>query len=257
MAEQLKPVVIVGMHRSGTSLVGSIVAELGIDMGETADADLYNTTGYFEDLSFLHLNERMLKDLGGSWMAPPSAEVIALAQADIRTAYRAFVANRAGRWGVKDPRLSLFLIAFLDVVPNALVVLCQREANQVCRSLAERDLLPKAQVEALKARYDESAIAALAGRPYLTIDYGELLAKPEATISTLCDFLGVELRRSAIDLVHGPGKLRKEKRLALLETLRRDFGKALRNPSYFFRKRSYQRLRKYLKSALKTINLRK
>jgi hypothetical protein len=45
------PIVVTGMHRSGTSLSASILAALGVAMGEQLlPADAANPRGYFEDL---------------------------------------------------------------------------------------------------------------------------------------------------------------------------------------------------------------
>jgi hypothetical protein len=53
--------VVAGMHRSGTSLLASLLHRSGCRMGETLlSADANNRPGYFEDLEFLDLNRRML-----------------------------------------------------------------------------------------------------------------------------------------------------------------------------------------------------
>src|SRR5215470_8442214 len=58
---QHSPVVLTGMHRSGTSLVASMLSALSIDMGqELLPADSNNVRGYFEDVEFLELQRRML-----------------------------------------------------------------------------------------------------------------------------------------------------------------------------------------------------
>src|SRR5947199_6137561 len=55
------PLLLAGMHRSGTSLVASWLARAGVDLGrDLLPADAGNPTGYFEALSFLDLDRRML-----------------------------------------------------------------------------------------------------------------------------------------------------------------------------------------------------
>ena len=59
----LDSMAIAGMHRSGTSLAASIAAAAGVDMGDRLlRADRSNPRGYFEDLGFLSLQQRMLAD---------------------------------------------------------------------------------------------------------------------------------------------------------------------------------------------------
>src|SRR5690242_10880263 len=119
--------VVAGMHRSGTSFLASLLHHAGCQMGEKVlPADANNRAGYFEDLSFLELNRRMLAsvvsaDLPGhadwGWtegVAPAGVDPRLLdpfvAEAD------ALVANRArahtetrGPWGWKDPRTTVLL----------------------------------------------------------------------------------------------------------------------------------------------------
>ena len=59
------------MHRSGTSLVASLLSAIGVDMGQRLlPPDKGNPRGYFEDIDFLEfqrraLSESCLKDDGG------------------------------------------------------------------------------------------------------------------------------------------------------------------------------------------------
>lgn len=252
------PVIIVGMHRSGTSLVGSIVAALGIDMGETAQADLYNTGGYFEDLRLLHLNEALLSELGGAWNAPPSSEEIEAYRPKIQNAYAEYIASRAGdrQWGVKDPRLSLFLREFLDLLEDARVIHCERDGTQVAESLSERDLLPTEQSLYLKQRYDESVRDAVGELPHLVMNFAMLRASPQNEIQRLAGFLGLAVTEEALGLVQDENSLRDQKRAQLMRTLWQDLRKVLRSPSLLLQRRSYVRALKYLHSAAKAIRLK-
>ena len=62
---------IVGMHRSGTSLLGGLLQRLGVALpGEQIAADHHNPEGYFESREVVDLQERLLIDLD-RWL--PSA----------------------------------------------------------------------------------------------------------------------------------------------------------------------------------------
>ena len=74
-----KTIVILGMHRSGTSMLAGILEKLGISMGKsTIEKSINNPFGYFEDYEFLDLNQRILKDASGSWKNPPLRDHILL-----------------------------------------------------------------------------------------------------------------------------------------------------------------------------------
>ena len=57
------PVVVVGMHRSGTSLVSRILDQSGVMMGKDLQED-------HESLFFIGLNEWIYENAGASWERP-------------------------------------------------------------------------------------------------------------------------------------------------------------------------------------------
>jgi hypothetical protein len=53
-------ILVVGMHRSGTSLLGSLLQGLGVELpGELIAADHHNPEGYFEWHELVELQERL------------------------------------------------------------------------------------------------------------------------------------------------------------------------------------------------------
>lgn len=59
---------VLGMHRSGTSLLASLLAELGCSGPVTLmPANENNKNGYFESLPIYHLNDDILKEAGSYW----------------------------------------------------------------------------------------------------------------------------------------------------------------------------------------------
>ena len=58
MNKEIKTVVVLGMHRSGTSMTSAILEKLGINMGDETLGPLEtNPIGHFEDRMFLELNK--------------------------------------------------------------------------------------------------------------------------------------------------------------------------------------------------------
>ena len=59
------------MHRSGTSLLGGLLKNLGVALpGETIAGDQHNPDGYFEWDAVVAIQERLLIDLQRWWPAP-------------------------------------------------------------------------------------------------------------------------------------------------------------------------------------------
>ncbi|MBE9041711.1 glycosyltransferase [Oscillatoriales cyanobacterium LEGE 11467] len=132
--------IVTGMHRSGTSLTASFVRSLGIDVGENLlDADAYNPKGYFEDIDFVQLQRSMLQACCNSeeegwidWGWTKSEKLdrsvlsnyIGSAQDLIDRRMRDCVESAV--WGWKDPRTTLLLDFWNELLPEARYVLVYR-----------------------------------------------------------------------------------------------------------------------------------
>ena len=109
-------VCIVGMHRSGTSLVAQLLHALGLNLGpeEHLMRPRPTPTGHWENEPITELNDDILTRLGGTWSRPP--ELAAGWERtpeldDLRHQARELIRSRVrwapSRWGFKDPRTSL------------------------------------------------------------------------------------------------------------------------------------------------------
>jgi len=142
------PIVVTGMHRSGTSLVASWLAAAGVDLGERLLApDAGNPTGYFEDLSFLDLDRRMLREAvpegepgHPDWGWTENERLDRSHFATHEEAARALIAaqdgrDRCGLWGWKDPRTTLLLDFWDGLLPGARYLLLYRFPWEVADSM--------------------------------------------------------------------------------------------------------------------------
>lgn len=142
----LRPLVIAGMHRSGTSLVASLAAAAGVSLGEQLlEADPANPLGYFEDVGFLSLQQRMLihctpSDDGGhpdwGWTEGErlDPERFSLYREEARALIDA--RRRMGRpWGWKDPRTTLALDFWDELLGDAVHLLVYRYPWDVADSM--------------------------------------------------------------------------------------------------------------------------
>lgn len=133
----LCPLIVTGMHRSGTSFAASLLQSAGVCMGDRLmPAAPDNPAGFFEDLDFVEFHREVLAEHG----LHPDGWDGAVAEESRRTLVdraRALVSSRPtpGRWGFKDPRAVLFLPIWNEVFPEARFVFLFRAPWEVLDSL--------------------------------------------------------------------------------------------------------------------------
>ena len=133
-----RPMLILGMHRSGTSCLAGCLQAAGLISGEVNTEAMYNKKGNRENLAVMHLNDEVLASNGGSWRQPPAR----VAWSDAQLAKGAeVVATIAGEgiWGFKDPRTLLTLDGWLHILGKVEIAASFRHPLAVARSLNRRD----------------------------------------------------------------------------------------------------------------------
>ena len=182
-------VVVLGMHRSGTSAVTGVIDALGLPACKAGDrfpSQQWNPRGNYESASVTIFDEQLLQLMDGTWWAPPPLspgwanrpELTAL-RARARGLFAA--AHPAGRWVWKDPRACL-LMPFWDAVlgrdtPRIVVL---RNPMESAASLLSRNGIPRDHAFALTERYLRTCLRDCAGRAVLITTYDELLTGIDA-----------------------------------------------------------------------------
>lgn len=191
-------VVVLGMHRSGTSAAARLVNLMGFSLGP--DEDLLpprsdNPTGFWENASCVILNEEILVALGGEWSAPPllGHGWESLPELDAfrpRAAALASTVLGAPQWAWKGPRACITLPFWLPIFGRDLaVVLVHRNPLEVATSLQAREGFPMSLGLALWERYIRSSLAAVAGLPVCVTSHEELVSSPAAWCRRVGSFL--------------------------------------------------------------------
>jgi GT2 family glycosyltransferase/glycosyltransferase involved in cell wall biosynthesis len=190
---------ILGMHRSGTSLVSRILNILGVYLGPEAhimQPGPDNPKGYWEHYMLTALNDEILARLGGSWHEVPvfpAGWEVSSELADLRQRARAILQEdfaTADLWGWKDPRTCLTLPFWQRLLPPMRYVICLRNPVDVSRSLERRDNFPFEKGVQLWLAHVTSALRHTTGQPRLFVFYEDLMEDWPTEIKRLANFLG-------------------------------------------------------------------
>lgn len=179
-----RPVCVLGIGRSGTSLVARALNVLGVDLGREETMlppGEGNPKGFWEQREVVQLNDEILAALGGEWWRPPPRPPgweLAEDMAGFRSRVAELVDGQfahAGRWGFKDPRTTLTLPLWRAVVGEFDHVICVRNPLEVMAS-ADGALPPSVDEVGLWLHYVCEALRLTAGRRREFVFYEEWLA---------------------------------------------------------------------------------
>ena len=198
---------IVGMHRSGTSMVARLLHRCGVHLGD--DDDLAapapdNPQGFSENRHFVEINERLLSRFDGGWDAPPRFPADWPHQpelSDLRARAGAQIARMAERgvWGWKDPRSTLTLPFWQSLLPDLRVVACVRHPLDVARSLRQRNYTSVAYGQRLWHAYYQALDAAVSPAHRLVTHYDRYFGAATEELRRLLDGLGLPYDDATLD----------------------------------------------------------
>lgn len=149
------PVIIFGMHRSGTTLILKLLRELGLYAGEKINKN--HEAPFFRDI-----NEMLLRKSGGSWSFPNSINYLIKNEklsADVNNelykyinswkiiefiGLRNYLKDKGNSvfnstWGWKDPRNTYTLDFWTNIYQKPKIIYIKRNGVDVANSLCERE----------------------------------------------------------------------------------------------------------------------
>src|SRR6516225_3897102 len=218
-AVQRRPIALVlGIHRSGTSLCSHILSALGVDMadkipgpGATSPVPS-NPRGHWERWEIVEFHDRILglfnRDYLGrfhdfalpvAWWADPRV-------AQIRREIVAFLEGRMGDgyFGFKDPRtvrlMPVWYQIFNELKLAPKLVLCLRNPAQIGRSLNAREGLDPETGEYRWLVHMIDFFRYTSKYDICTVEYEEWFSNPSVNIKKLQKFLDLLWQQSEADL---------------------------------------------------------
>ncbi len=212
-------VVVLGMHRSGTSLLSNILQYLGCNMADDSDHNHErNPAGYWERPQLVALHDEILKLIGrpvdrplhllpfpaGWWR---SREVQA-----VKRWMMEFVSSELSRdsalWGFKDPRTCRLLPIWNEIFEalslEPVYVHALRRPQNSARSMALAPLksieLSTIQSELMWLTYQADILRYTNDHVAPVIDYDDWFDRPEETVARLAGYLKLPSALSETDM---------------------------------------------------------
>ena len=171
-----------------------------------------NPEGFWEHLGFVAVNDELLNELGGAWDLPPEADEnfsgprLDPLRMKARLLIEAF--DSAGVWGWKDPRNSLTLPFWHDVLPGLKTVIIVRNPLEVAHSMRERNGTSYSFGLRLWEIYNRRLIDTANARQRLVTHYDLFFEDPETELQRIAHFIGF----SDAKVANGAALIKKQKR---------------------------------------------
>lgn len=196
-------VLVLGMHRSGTSALTRVLNLLGVPLGdELLQPQDDNSKGFWEHAAAVEIHEKLLAALGRNWhdvrempegwLEHPATEV---AISEIAALVSREMRGQA-LWAVKDPRmcrlLPLWVAALERLKIGARAVLAVRDPREVALSLHKRDGWTLGHAYLMWIQHLMEALTASSSIPRAIVGYTQLLEDWRPAMDRVSTSLGLE-----------------------------------------------------------------
>ena len=191
-------IIVLGMHRAGTSAIARLINMMGAYLApedQFLPATPDNPKGYWERIDVLQLHEFILNQMHADWhltsMVNPDHIDPELREAFTQRAWKILQGMDGHRpWVMKDPRLCLLLPLWLPLLEVPVCVHVVRHPLSTARSLAKRDGFPLHFGATLWEQYTARALVVSSGLPRFSVCYEKLMEQPLAITRQLYETLG-------------------------------------------------------------------
>lgn len=147
----MKAIVVLGMHRSATSMTSRALHNsnevyMGHKLATASQPD--NLKGHYEHVPVVWLNDEILKLAGGNWLNPPSREAILEVgkRRDIKEKIKKeieeikinAIKNNSTSYGFKDPRACLTIELYHPYLDYPQYIVPFKNHEEIAKSLVKR-----------------------------------------------------------------------------------------------------------------------
>ncbi len=193
-------IVVLGMHRSGTSVLTGIIGELGFFVGvedELLDAQKDNPKGFYERKDIVDANNKLLRDNNLEWFLPTGINNLKTGIEDFKTSSSEIInklQSEQSNFVIKDPRLCILFKYWEDLLPSeeTKIIIINRNPFEIAQSLLKRNKIDLHHSIALWEFYQNTAISSTQNYQRLVVNYDDLLTNPEQEYHRIIEFLEIK-----------------------------------------------------------------
>jgi len=209
-------IIVLGMHRSGTSALTRVLNLLGIELGDKLlPKHITNETGFWEHEDIVDINEQILQQLDSSWFDTtplPAKWWTFKSLIPFRYQLKAIISNNFSTlWAIKDPRLCRLLPFWIPLLQelkiNPHFIIIARHPFEVAASLEKRDGLSYNTSLRLWLEHVLASVENSQSFPRTFITYDELLQNWPTVINKIAQNFNIEwphIDSKAIDTFLNP-----------------------------------------------------
>lgn len=203
-----RALVIMGMHRSGTSALAGLLNQLGVEMGSCLmpAQEGVNEKGFWEQEKIVSVHDRLLQYYGLSWDDPRHLPrdwwLEEFPQHCLEEICRIIADDMEDNslWAIKDPRMCRLMplwhqvFSRLNIEPLFLCIV--RNPLEVAASLYARDRIPKDLALLLWVQHNLEALDGTVGYKRRFVGYKQLLAQGEGLLRGILKDYSIDLNPS-------------------------------------------------------------
>ncbi len=194
------PVIVLGMHRSGSSAVTELLTSYGLHLGNSEDTlgkSIQNERGFWERKDARDLNDDILFSQYCDWDCISNFSCNNIIDSEreelvnrARNIHGYLSNNNSRSYVLKEPRQCLTHSIWDEAIKgNYLILYIFRDPNEVAKSLVKRNNMTMEHALSLWLNYNISALSSIGSKPVIFVSYNELSRDPIGKAQNIFKFL--------------------------------------------------------------------
>jgi hypothetical protein len=199
-------ILVIGMHRSGTSLIANLLTKASVFMGDSDNflpPNFDNRFGFYENKNFLKINEGILSKFDVKWNT--TKELRFDQQVDLskeKDIAKKFIENISAEHNIlafKDPRATITLPFWKDILgKNLKIIFVKRNPLEIAESLEKRNSFSKKKSLDLWESYILNGLQNIKEEDVLFVEYADILENPFPNFVRMLKYLNIDYSKEIL-----------------------------------------------------------